>query len=212
MRIKFKKLNAKRLTLNASPGFTLLELAVTITIFVLLTTAILIRNARFRTDLIVTNLAYEIALTVREAQVYGINVNAPTEDPYIYSYAHGVHFSPGTDRFDLFADRSDDKVFDPDDDGAAEDTFILREGNIIYKVCTVNLSNSVDCTVDPLDITFKRPDPEARIRGGYDRNTVLKTGVICIKSPQNVVRKIEVKSTGQISVLTDSALYSGCDS
>ncbi|MEO8638164.1 MAG: type II secretion system protein [Candidatus Taylorbacteria bacterium] len=196
-------LHVTRYTLHSSRGFSLIELAVTITIFVVLTTAVLIKNSRFQSDLIITNLAYEIALTIRQAQTYGINVKA--YDSTSFNYAYGVHFDVGTsaakEKFQLFVDLDDSNVYteDPLEEVSA---FQLKAKNVISDLCVYQVSSGGvgDCTIDFVDITFKRPEPEALICIGTD-SCEAKRAVIEVTSPKGVKRTVEVKSTGQISVL-----------
>lgn len=56
-------------------GFTLIELLVTITIFVILTGVVLFSQTGFNNTILLKNLAYDISLTVRQAQNYGVDVN-----------------------------------------------------------------------------------------------------------------------------------------
>src|ERR1700722_20139604 len=57
-------------------GFTLIELLVVITIMTIITSIAVFSNAQFNSSIVLSNLAYEIALSVREAQDYGISVHS----------------------------------------------------------------------------------------------------------------------------------------
>ena len=226
------KMSSKHLKKNfssrlprANRCFTLFELMVTISIFVILTTVILINNSRFKSDLEVTNLAYEIALAVREAQVYGINVRAEMVDES-YEYAYGIQFlasqeptpdtNPPEERtfFDLFVDINGDGHYGVTDgieeNGYFEERYILRGQIKIKAVCSPE-GSGWDCDRGSTDITFKRPDPEAKIivrntaGGGWQNVNKIR---IVIESPKGIQRAIEVKSTGQITVLQDFVVES----
>ena len=58
-------------------GFTLIELLVTISIFIIVTSVAVFNNNQFNSSILLTDLGYQIALSVRQAQVYGITVKAP---------------------------------------------------------------------------------------------------------------------------------------
>ena len=58
-------------------GFTLIELLVSIAIFIIITSVAVWNNSQFNSTILLTDLGYEIALSVRQAQVYGITVKAP---------------------------------------------------------------------------------------------------------------------------------------
>jgi prepilin-type N-terminal cleavage/methylation domain-containing protein len=78
-------------------GFTLVELLVTISIFVLLTGIVLFNQTKFNSTILLTNLAYDTALTIRQAQTYGVNVKEFNRqdggDKKFLPY--GVHFETG---------------------------------------------------------------------------------------------------------------------
>jgi len=98
---------------KGNKGFTLVELLVTITIFVMLTAVVLWNQAKFNSTILLTNLAYDTALTIRQAQTYGINIKSFTANGDTDFVPYGVHFetTAGNDKsFILFADR--DNVFD----------------------------------------------------------------------------------------------------
>ncbi len=58
----------------ARAGFTLVELMVVVAIFGVLTTVVLYKNSDFNNSFLLTDVAYDVALTIRQAQVYGLNV------------------------------------------------------------------------------------------------------------------------------------------
>lgn len=92
-----------------SGGFTLVELLVTITIFVILTGIVLFNQSRFNSTILLTNLAYDTALTVRQAQTYGLNIKEFNSDNVSTNFLpYGVHFDISNSNFSksfiLFAD------------------------------------------------------------------------------------------------------------
>src|SRR3989344_5480115 len=98
-------------------GFTLVELMVVTGIFVVITSLILANNTRFGGAVLLENLAYDIALSVRRAQVYGIAVRRFGEDDF--SAGYGVNFTIGTPAvYILFADiypkSTGNGIYEPD--------------------------------------------------------------------------------------------------
>ena len=83
-------------------GFTLIEMLVVLAIIVTVTTIALSSQSAFNKTLILANTAYDIALTLRSAENFGIGSRA------LYRTAnagYGVHFQRGTlGSFILFAD------------------------------------------------------------------------------------------------------------
>lgn len=214
-----KTKNAKRITQNAGKirrytlhatrfatrGFTLVEVLVTISIFMVITGIILTRYKDFSGGIVLSNLAYEIAITIRQAQVYGVAVKNASG----FNYPYGVHFSNTFgNSFVLFAD-VDLPSNGYDDTSEIIETLTTRQGNTIDNFCAVTVSDITKCSTDitsplsSLDITFLRPDPDAKFRTyiGAVTDTNYKEATITVKSPKTEkIKIIKVRSTGQISV------------
>ncbi|PIR44667.1 MAG: hypothetical protein COV10_03530 [Candidatus Vogelbacteria bacterium CG10_big_fil_rev_8_21_14_0_10_51_16] len=73
-------------------GFTLLELMVTLAIFTIMTSAILANYPRFNNKIALEVLAQNVALAVRQAQVFGISIRATDPDASNLAPAYGMHF------------------------------------------------------------------------------------------------------------------------
>ncbi|HEY0907941.1 MAG TPA: prepilin-type N-terminal cleavage/methylation domain-containing protein [Candidatus Paceibacterota bacterium] len=180
---------------RAQAGFTLIELMVSIGIFSLITVLAVFNNAQFNSSVLLTNLAYEVALSVRQAQVYGVTVRRDSSG--LFTSAYGVHFSASTpSSYFIFQDTARNRVYDSGSDIILE-TLNLQKGNTIGRVCA-----DTTCTFGDLDITFERPNPDASFRlngtGSYQK------GEVCIVSPRGTKRRVIVDQTGQISVSVDT--------
>ncbi|MCR4334261.1 MAG: prepilin-type N-terminal cleavage/methylation domain-containing protein [Patescibacteria group bacterium] len=198
-------------------GFTLIELLVSISIFAVVTGLVLAKYQSFNGGIILTNLAYEIALTIRETQTYGINVKGNLND---FNVAYGVHFDSSNDKsFVVFTDKQDlnnankdtgistgDGKYDGGTSGndTKVNTFILKKGIVVEKFCVGSSIGNIGgltevCDDTFLDITFNRPDPSAVINAtsgnyyGYARIQVKASG-------NGVIKDIIVQETGQISI------------
>lgn len=187
--------------LQSKRGFTLVEMLITISIFVVITSIVLTSHSKFSGNILVGNLAYDIALSVRQAQVYGLSVREFSAGSGEFDIGYGVHFDKDTPTFYiLFADRNDDSLYN----GVSEivEVFNIKNGYGVSRFCAVVSSGTEECTPSTirfLDIVFKRPDPEANISS----NTGIKRynkAEITVSSPQGQERVISIWGTGQISV------------
>lgn len=213
------KKNEKNLTgcfgkLKAPSGFTLIELVVSMAIFVTITSLILVSQRHFGGNILITNLAYDVALSVRQAQVYGISVRKAqgAAADLQFNRSYGIHFG-STGYYTLFVDVNGDNQYDTGAETIAGcragyanpecvSFFKIEQGNSISKFCA-----DTDCfgagpnNITTLDILFHRPDPEPIVRA-------LKSGVltkytnasVTVSSPQSVTKSVTVSASGQISI------------
>lgn len=180
-------------------GFTLVELLVTIMIFVIMTTILALRYGDFSKGIILTNLVYDVALAIRQAQSYGINVSDTTPDgrDADYSQSYGVHFNINEPtKFILFRDDGTLKNFYV----AGSDTIIkeyqIKNGNVLQKICydsTVNPTCGISGTAE--SIVFARPSPSPIISRGNRQALYLR-----FAAPDGSTQSIMVRSSGQISI------------
>jgi prepilin-type N-terminal cleavage/methylation domain-containing protein len=191
---------------NVKRGFTLVEMMITITIVAIIATVVIYNHQNFNDSLELTNLSYEVALILRQAQVYGVSVRefvgGTTEDER-FGTPYGVFFdvNNSTTKKDIifFADRNKDGKYVAAQDSLIEKTTIGR-GNYVYDLCEAVNTNWI-CTGTGRSqsaITFSRPDPDAHIkmRSGGEVQAVK----ICLESPQKRKKEIVVYPTGQISI------------
>ncbi len=200
-------------------GFTLIEVLIATAIFAIIASALIGQNRVFQSNVETGNLAYEIALAIREAQVLGLGVR---QFGGAFTEAYGIHFEePNVNSlsFVLFLDRTppassvanlryDGPVVDP-----TVETFELRGGNRIVELRGTRDTNVIDCRVLGgggdcggslrwIDIVFRRPDPAANIRIKLPPPTPF-IGVrasVRIQSLGGIDYTVEVTDTGQISV------------
>ena len=202
-------------------GFSLIEMLIVVALFTIITGAALLNHGRFGESILATNLAYDIALSLREAQSYGISVRESPLEGNIFTIGYGVHFS-AADSFIFFVDRDGNRRYDGTDvngacvaGGASEclKAYRLERGNTIRSFCGMPslLGGSAECrnflTVDTtlsfMDVLFKRPVPDAFVRTSVNGQNEgrYQSGTITIVSPRGRdVRTVEVFQTGQISI------------
>src|SRR3989344_831085 len=191
-------------------GFTLVELLVSIGIFMLITTMAVVNHTQFNSSVLLTNLAYEIGLSIRQAQVYGITVKQTLDNPTQFNSGYGIHFDLTSDpkTYTLFEDVKPvgdqvDHVYNQITDEDVE-IFHIQKGNRISGIYIDGDSDSQN----EVDITFIRPHPDAYIK--FSGNSSLHSKAeICLKSPQGTVRKVVVENTGQISVVAENVTICG---
>ena len=72
-------------------GFTIIELVVSIAIFAAMTTLVVAKYSNFNNSVLFTNLAYDIALTLRTAQTYGLSVQGRAQSGQLqFQYPYGI--------------------------------------------------------------------------------------------------------------------------
>jgi prepilin-type N-terminal cleavage/methylation domain-containing protein len=198
-------------------GFTLIELLVVVAIIVVISALILANTNKFGGETLLQNLAYDIALSLREAQVYGISVRA---DNGVFTSGYGMHFTMATPTtYNLFADLSQTGVYAPLYKGVTEDVspspYKIGQNFQISKLCVTPSNGIEDCTPNKLDILFIRPEPDACISENsavdvtsgntYACISTIQRARIVITSPRGDYMNIIVYANGQISVQTNQS-------
>ena len=197
-------------------GFTLIELLVVVGVIILVSAVMLANNNKFGGQALLQNLAYDIALSVREAQVYGISVKQNSQGTF--SSGYGMHFDmshPAT--YNLFSDFKNasgqlvsDGIYEAGED-VPPSPYVIGQNFSINKLCVTPASGVEDCTVAKLDILFIRPEPDAYISKNsaaltFDANGNVVGGSpypsarIVVTSPRGDFMSIVVSANGQISV------------
>ncbi len=174
-------------------------------IMAIITMVLLLRQSKFDSSTVMRSLAYSIALSVRQAQVYGTSVyNSGSASP-AYASAYGIDLSllsATTSSYTLFADLTNSGRYDPTNLSEAVKTFSLNNGYTISEVCAIVTASAADgsggsrrcvggvtvggVSVDDtfndgrimtsLDIIFKRPNPDAVIVPLDSTGTILTSG------------------------------------
>ncbi|MBM3271811.1 prepilin-type N-terminal cleavage/methylation domain-containing protein [Candidatus Kaiserbacteria bacterium] len=183
---------------NGRTGFTLIELLATMGIMTLISGMILANHNMFGGNVLLQNLAYDVALTIREAQVYGISVRRFGTGTESFQSGYGVHFETGNNAgtFLIFADTSDDGIYGS---GELLRTITMKSGYHIQQLCTTNGSGTQFCGNTSLDILFKRPEPDAWI-GANTVTCCYASAKIVVASQRGDTMSVEVYANGQISI------------
>lgn len=170
-------------------------------IFMILSGVVLSTNARFGDTIKLQNLAQDIALSVRQAQVYGIAVRRYSGENFDVSY--GIIFqlsAPNT--YQIFADVNRDGKYDAAGDAIINSTTIMG-GYRITALCTKS-GLSEDCaTPQRVDIVFRRPEPDACLgtAGSVTYNAAFK----CVSSLDKVKIRVESNRGDQVDVVVEAS-------
>lgn len=205
---------ARRVTFSTR-GFTLIELLVVSAIIAMVSGLMLANNARFGGAITLKNLAYDIALSVRQAQVYGISVARFGDGAGRFDIGYGMHFSEANPRnYVLFADAGVQNGL-YDSGGLAGSELVAQttidRGYSIVDLCAKPPGGVETCSLSQLDIFFKRPEPDAYISiegsplsfnasGNVTSTNLNERARIIIASPRGDCMSVSVEATGQISV------------
>lgn len=178
-------------------GFSLIELLISIAIIVIVTLVGIVQFTEFDSSIILKSVAYEIAVSLRESQVYSVGVLGESSD---FDNPFGMSFEPESKQYKLFRD-IDSPPNGQYDSGEEIDTFTIGRTIQVSDVC-VTIDASMHCDIDRLDISFKRPEFSAIIYGENAPLGIIRSGLIKLNSTgsQNDVWVVEVLKTGQITV------------
>lgn len=186
-----------------APGFTLIELLVVSGLVVVITVAILFRQAQFNSTTLLRSLAYSAALSFREAQVFGTSVRETAVGSNSFVKNYGVYVNRGTtNSYILYADVNDNNTYDS---GEAVETYTIGRGYALNRFCGVLQGvSSTHCSNDasPIDwmvVYFKRPNPDALFSSSQGGEAYSAAFVEFI-SDNGDTRAAKVSSTGQITV------------
>jgi len=184
----------------------------------MITGIVLFSQTAFNNSILLNNLAYDIAITLRQAQTFGVNVRESGVGSGKFS-PYGVYFNLnsilGNKGFVLFADtaigadQKPDLKFTGDPTCKASDPecvqkYSLNKGNYIKDICIGSSdANCISVGSNDLTILFKRPNPDALMYSGTGRAQAdaKNYAKITISSGDNsVVKNVVITSVGQIYV------------
>jgi type II secretory pathway pseudopilin PulG len=193
----------------------MLELLTVIAIVGILTTMVLGNYNAFGGQIILRTLAYDMALSLREAQTYGVSVRR--SEVSAFSSGYGIHYdTTQKNTYTLYTDayvqsNSVSSVAGPGGgDGLFRDpreevrVFRFQNGYGIKQICVTTTSETcypagIGAELHTLDILFKRPEPDAQIRLD-DTPAPIRNARIELVSPRGNTRSVLIEITGQISV------------
>jgi prepilin-type N-terminal cleavage/methylation domain-containing protein len=195
-------------------GFTLIELLVSMGIMLAITATIAFNQSHYTSDAELKNLANNLGLSLRQAQVYGISVKEVSAGSLNFDVGYGVVFdttpSGSRDAYISFADRNNptrDGIYDNNwscpinPTSECLDKTALSQGNTVSSLCAI-YANIEDCSPTRVDITFLRPETEARVIFNSDPSAMpdARGARIVLSSADGKTHSVSVYVTGQISI------------
>jgi prepilin-type N-terminal cleavage/methylation domain-containing protein len=214
---------------NKKGGFTLIELLVVLVIFVVLTGVVLVNQNSFNNSELLNNFTYDVALTLKQAQTYAVNVQENVFGSFSSSYGVFFNIDPtpnaggSNTNFILFNNlvSSDGNVTYDDSINSTTGTslhagdvtncpttnsecvqkYAMTNGLYISNICVTDSHNSTTCNVNQLSILFTRPNPSAYIYDLDNSSPTLKnSATITLSSAKGATSSVVITGTGQIYV------------
>lgn len=182
-------------------GFTLAELLVVMAIATILTTILVVQQNSWNDQLTVNTQAYELALMVRQAQIYSLGVKVdPLGQNDKFNVSYGVYFNNNNTQYIFFADRDGDQKYDS---GEALETKSFNRGVNIKDVCGDD--RCIFSGGGPLrqaSVSFLRPETQAYIKLLNDGGNPVDVPPLSIylQSVKGKVYLVKVETNGQISI------------
>jgi prepilin-type N-terminal cleavage/methylation domain-containing protein len=189
-------------TYTHKKAFGLVELMVSMSIMALMATVMVARQSSFNGAVLLRNQAYEIAYTIRQAQLLAVSGN----DTTVRTYGVFVNkTSNEQNKYVLFKDIDEDGRYTEGEEiglpGRLDDRFMVRD----------IINGATDTSFAGGHITFTRPDFDAHFCGGGAGPCTLngpfyidiaRVGTEDTDKGTGQVRRVQVSSTGQIGVVT----------
>lgn len=202
----------------------MVELLVVSMIIVLITGFVLFRQQGFNSSTLLRSLSYSVALSVRQAQVYGVSVRESAAGSGVFAPGYGVYFAGnllGADQnhYIMFADANGNGQYAS---GEELPRFTIGNGRssgadyVIKNICAHSISSGDQCgsgtatTITWLSVYFRRPNPDACFSTSQVATACATAGTaptydyayIQLRSAgiNSDYRTIKITSTGQIAV------------
>lgn len=219
----FSQFSRPKPAIKWGAGFTLIEILVAIAIMGLITAVVVFKQGDLSDSISVDNVANDINLQIRQAQVYGISVKETAVGSNVFTTAYGVDFNKTTSgtfigtgtSFYTFADGGGSPAGVQNGYFDTWGTCVvgtnecagwnrLFRGNTITSLCAIE-SNGTCTSVGRVAVTFLRPNPSARMIFFNSSGSIVTFpgflgAKIVISSPKNKTKTISVFTTGQVSI------------
>jgi prepilin-type N-terminal cleavage/methylation domain-containing protein len=194
-------------------GFTLVEMLVSLSIVAVIMLTVLFNYSSFNDRLALSSAAQELAVSIRQAQTYGLTVREVKSNTGLFDKAYGVYFNKNDpSNYYLFVDSllvdPANKKYDVGSGTCGSVTtecvekLTLRNGVIISNVCNASTCSPGGSVV--MNVSFTRPNPDANIIFTNNAGTTLSgpslTGKVELTSPKGKKLTITIEGTGQILV------------
>lgn len=185
-------------------GFSLVELLITSAIITIVTAIVIIKHASFNNAVLLNNQAYEIALAIREAQMFAVSARGESSD---FRERYGAYFNKSnanSQEVIIYIESedsgNDSKRYNEGDDSILE-TLVLDSRFKIDDICAPDGSRD-NCNRSAVSLSFKRPDFDPILNPtGVAASTVNMIEIVVVPvNGSSFSRVIEITKAGQISV------------
>lgn len=188
-------------------GFTIVELTVSLAIFLLLSSVVLAKYRTFDTNARFANAVEDVVLALRQAQVYGVGSKGNTTGCGVgsaFECSYGVYFPIAVgekNKIISFVDSNDNHVYDVGEELPSGATVWQSSINIYMLNCSTCLFGNPIPEFYPLSITFKRPSPDAFITTQANALTSDDSANITLRD-LNTGREsfVSINKAGQVSI------------
>ena len=178
-------------------GFGLVELLVSISIMGIVAAIIFARQDSFDKAVLLTNQAYEVALSLRQVQLSAVSAAGNSGE---FRRDLGLFFDDSDDnnrRYVAFEDKNHNGWYD-----SSSDTVLVEPKGILdprFEIRSLRLGSDHE---SPVAVIFKRPNFDAEFytaANNQSAETVLEVDIARVGT-DGLVKTVEVTATGQISV------------
>jgi prepilin-type N-terminal cleavage/methylation domain-containing protein len=189
-------------------GFTLIELLVSVSIIVLILSVVLWNYGSFNDELALSAAAQELAIDIREAQTYGINVKESAASSNQFNFGYGVHIiAGGGTGYRTFIDNNPaNNQYEPVVQCGVAPTECIKRVDFRNGVTVTNVCDATTCPAagaSRMNIVFIRPSPDAIIYFASGLNNFgppVTSARIQLTSPKGRIKYVNIESTGQVSI------------
>ncbi len=199
----------------------MIEMMVVLTIIGILTGAVVGNYGSFRSATVATNVAYELAGSIRQAQLYGLGVRlygqpGTVSDAGTPNDTYGVELTAGTPSYSIFRDKGTpnatcDSCSCGDSLNECVEQVTMLQQVTVEALCTGSaamtgpelLAGSGNCVHTALSVMYTRPNPEALFYVGSGASRVPATGDtlagVLVRGGTHC-RLVRVYQNGQVAV------------
>lgn len=184
---------------------------ITLAIIAILSTVVIVRFSSFDSTVLLKSAAYDVASSIREAQVYSVSVLGSSGG---FDTPYGLSFTPGSKEYNYFRYTGPIGATPRYDTDAMNvlPAYILDRSLVVADVCITTNSNTY-ChsndtnTLTRLDISFRRPEFRAlffaeALPSGVSSNADITSAVVKVHSTIDTanVYTVTVGLLGHITV------------
>ena len=194
-------------------GFTLVELIVVMAISTIIMTTLVIQQRTWDDRLALNTQTYEVALMIRQAQIFALGVREYTGEYGTndkFDVVYGVYFNTSDselNKYTFFVDKNRNYLLDT---GEEIETKTLTRGITVEKLCGLQSGGQEKCSptsgIRKVSVTFYRPEPKATVKfinpaDNTQDNIYPPTKIFLKSANSNKEAYIKVETNGQVSIV-----------